>query len=62
MGQEHFAGPEYFTEFDPKKFIRDMQILKEDEAAGKNTMDEARAETQAETQARDVDSAPEGDR
>ncbi len=26
MAQEQFAGPEYFTEFDPEKFIRDMKI------------------------------------
>lgn len=25
MGQEYFGGPEYFTEFDPEKFIRDLK-------------------------------------
>ncbi|WCZ32894.1 hypothetical protein [Corynebacterium massiliense] len=25
MGQEQFAGPDYFTEFDPEKFLRDMR-------------------------------------
>lgn len=25
MGQENFAGPEYFTEFDPEKFFNDLQ-------------------------------------
>lgn len=26
MAQEQFAGPDYFTEFDPEKFIRDLKI------------------------------------
>ncbi|MCO6395387.1 MULTISPECIES: hypothetical protein [Corynebacterium] len=34
MAQEQFAGPEYFTEFDPEKFIRDMKIQKEEAAKG----------------------------
>lgn len=25
MALENFAGPEYFTEFDPEKFIRDLK-------------------------------------
>ncbi|WP_268896799.1 hypothetical protein [Corynebacterium qintianiae] len=25
MAQEQFAEPEYFTEFDPEKFIRDLK-------------------------------------
>lgn len=25
MAQEQFAGPEYFTEFDPKKFLEQLQ-------------------------------------
>lgn len=29
MAQEQFSGPEYFTEFDPEKFIRDMKIQAE---------------------------------
>ena len=29
MGQEQFSGPEYFTEFDPEKFIRDMELPRE---------------------------------
>ncbi|QCB28880.1 hypothetical protein [Corynebacterium endometrii] len=29
MGQENFAGPEYFTEFDPEKFIRDLKQMAE---------------------------------
>ncbi len=32
MAQEQFAGPEYFTEFDPEKFIRDMKQMKEMDA------------------------------
>ncbi|WP_259924224.1 hypothetical protein [Corynebacterium sp. p3-SID1056] len=26
MAQEQFAGPDYFTEFDPEKFLRDIKI------------------------------------
>lgn len=26
MAQEQFAGPDYYTEFDPEKFIRDLKI------------------------------------
>lgn len=29
MAQERFAGPEHYTEFDPEKFIRDLQIQKD---------------------------------
>ena len=29
MAQEQFSGPEYFTEFDPEKFIRDMKTQAE---------------------------------
>lgn len=25
MAQEQFAGPDYYTEFDPEKFIRDLK-------------------------------------
>lgn len=25
MAQEQFAGPEYFAEFDPEKFIRELK-------------------------------------
>ncbi|WP_256381260.1 hypothetical protein [Corynebacterium sp. HMSC04H06] len=25
MAQEQFAGPEYHTEFDPEKFLRDLR-------------------------------------
>ncbi|WP_394282056.1 hypothetical protein [Corynebacterium sp.] len=31
MAQEQFAGPEYFTEFDPEKFVRDLKIQAEEE-------------------------------
>lgn len=39
MAQEQFAGPEYFTEFDPEKFLRELA------AQGK-----AQGESQGETQ------------
>ena len=35
MGQEQFSGPEYFTEFDPEKFIRDMKQVAEMEKENK---------------------------
>ena len=35
MGQEQFSGPEYFTEFDPEKFIRDLKIQAEEAAKEK---------------------------
>lgn len=34
MGQENFAGPEYYTEFDPEKFIRDLKQMAEMDAEG----------------------------
>ena len=38
MGQEQFSGPEYFTEFDPEKFIRDMkQVAEMEKEKAKNT-------------------------
>ena len=39
MAQEQFAGPEYFTEFDPEKFIRDMKIQAEQAAKGEKEQD-----------------------
>lgn len=35
MAQEQFSGPEYFTEFDPEKFIRDMKQVAEMEKKNK---------------------------
>ncbi|STC68487.1 hypothetical protein [Corynebacterium pilosum] len=35
MAQEQFAGPEYFTEFDPEKFVRDLKIQAEEEKKDK---------------------------
>lgn len=35
MAQEQFSGPEYFTEFDPEKFIRDMKQVAEMEKENK---------------------------
>lgn len=35
MAQEQFSGPEYFTEFDPEKFIRDMKHMAEMEKENK---------------------------
>ena len=42
MAQEQFAGPDYFTEFDPEKFLRDIKI-QADEAGktGKDSQDDA---------------------
>ncbi|MEH0147668.1 hypothetical protein V6D40_08345 [Corynebacterium sp. Q4381] len=43
MAQEQFAGPDYFTEFDPEKFIRDLKIqaAETDAAASDKAADEA---------------------
>lgn len=43
MAQEQFAGPDYFTEFDPEKFLRDIKI-QADEAGktGEDTQDAAK--------------------
>lgn len=51
MAQEQFAGPEYFTEFDPEKFIRDMKQVKEmdDETAAKRTADSAEKTNDADS-------------
>lgn len=47
MAQEQFAGPEHYTEFDPEKFLRDMNLIKEFEELGdnaeKSTTDDADA-------------------
>ena len=40
MGQEQFVGPEYHTDFDPEKFLRDLK------SAG--TVDEGPAEDAAD--------------
>lgn len=32
MAQEQFAGPEYHTEFDPEKFLRDLKIQNSEES------------------------------
>lgn len=38
MAQEQFSGPEYYTEFDPEKFIRDMkQVAEMEKEKAKNT-------------------------
>ena len=36
MAQEQFAGPEHYTEFDPEKFLRDMNLIKEFGEKGDN--------------------------
>ncbi|MFH6889940.1 hypothetical protein [Corynebacterium aurimucosum] len=50
MAQEQFSGPEYFTEFDPEKFIRDMKQVAEMEKENKENKansDEAAPEEDA---------------
>lgn len=40
MAQEQFAGPEHYTEFDPEKFLRDMNLIKdmgEKDGSGENS-------------------------
>jgi hypothetical protein len=36
MGQEFFGGPEYFTEFDPEKFVRDLKAQADADKAEDN--------------------------
>ena len=47
MGQEQFAGPDYFTEFDPEKFLRDMRAAahSKGDADGESAADAAESET-----------------
>ncbi|CAM3146781.1 MULTISPECIES: hypothetical protein [Corynebacterium] len=40
MAQEQFAGPDYFTEFDPEKFIRDLKIQASAGAESENDAEE----------------------
>ena len=39
MAQEQFAGPDYFTEFDPEKFLRDIKIQDEEATKGEEGTD-----------------------
>ncbi|WP_275433356.1 hypothetical protein [Corynebacterium imitans] len=39
MAQEQFAGPDYFTEFDPEKFLRDIKIQAEEATKGEEGTD-----------------------
>lgn len=34
MGQEYFGGPEYFQEFDPEKFARELKAEEERKKRG----------------------------
>lgn len=36
MAQEQFAGPEHYTEFDPEKFLRDMNLITNTGEKGEN--------------------------
>lgn len=40
MAQEQFAGPDYFTEFDPEKFIRDLKIQASGDAESEHDEEE----------------------
>ena len=42
MAQEQFAGPDYFTEFDPEKFLRDIKIQAEEAKEGEEGTDSER--------------------
>lgn len=48
MGQEFFGGPEYFQEFDPEKFARELKAeLARKEAEGESsTSDESTDDAQ----------------
>lgn len=43
MGQEFFGGPEYFQEFDPKKFAREhlAELARQESEGESSTSDEA---------------------
>lgn len=41
MAQEQFAGPEYFTEFDPEKFLRELKALASEGGSGDAEQDGA---------------------
>ncbi|WP_342320106.1 hypothetical protein [Corynebacterium mayonis] len=40
MAQEQFAGPDYFTEFDPEKFLRDIKIQAAQDAGGEDAAEQ----------------------
>lgn len=40
MAQEQFAGPDYFTEFDPEKLIRDLKIQASGDTDSENDAEE----------------------
>ncbi|QPK78549.1 hypothetical protein G7Y31_08275 [Corynebacterium lizhenjunii] len=44
MAQEQFAGPEYFTEFDPEKFFQDLQRKRDTDAAAEVASEGAASE------------------
>lgn len=44
MAQEQFAGPDYYTEFDPEKIIRQLR----EQAAGNTAEESADTEQQGE--------------
>lgn len=52
MGQEYFGGPEYFTEFDPEKFARELKAQAAADAAAEKDGAEKDAE---ESASEDVD-------
>lgn len=41
MAQEQFAGPEYYTEFDPEKFLRDLKNMNGESADEDSAVDES---------------------
>lgn len=60
MGQENFAGPEYFTEFDPEKFIRDMKQMADMDAEGDvQGAEDAQANTESKSPEPESEGLPE---
>ncbi|MDR7329805.1 hypothetical protein [Corynebacterium guangdongense] len=54
MGQEFFGGPEYFQEFDPEKFARELKAQAEREARKSDTG----VDSPAGQEAQDTDGEP----
>ncbi|MDK8812057.1 hypothetical protein QP976_03495 [Corynebacterium striatum] len=55
MAQEQFSGPEYFTEFDPEKFIRDMKQMAEMEKENKEKENKEKENKTGETPGKNTD-------
>lgn len=54
MGQEYFGGPEYFQEFDPEKFARELKAeAAREKGEGEATEEAAGESAESESEAAD---------